>query len=104
MAILRTNKIYLPHGKDNAVIDYREEGDSFHTITAQHIDPILEEAYLHRQYAGDGFSKGRNMQKVATIPQIEFLLHPELAYDEKALIKFLKGEGRKYCTVTKGIG
>lgn len=80
------------------------EADKFRILHGQQIDGILEECHAYRKLDGNGFTDGRNMRKIASIPAIEFTKHPEWAHDTKAMIKWLKSEeGRMYLTVRGGV-
>ncbi len=54
------------------------------------IEPLLKENKKLREKGGKGMSKGKTMRRIGSIPLLEFIRHPELIYDNKALKKFLK--------------
>ena len=66
------------------------------------IEPLLKANKRMRQESGKGFSKGKTMRRLASIPLIEFIRHPELVYDDKALKKFIK-EHPEYRTSEGGV-
>ena len=104
MPIFTSNRIKLPDGEDHDLIDIELDKDKMRMKHVQDVGGIIQQAELLRNYSDNGFTSDRNMRHIATIPAGEFVNHPEWAYDEKALIKWLKSEeGRPYRTVTKGI-
>lgn len=78
------------------------QGDNFVFVHGQNTLPVQQQAYADRMSDNNGFTDNRSMRKIASIPEIEFIRHPEWIHDQKAMLKWLKGEGRKYACVTKG--
>jgi hypothetical protein len=78
-------------------------GNDFIFTHAQDTAPTQELADYERNWSDNGWTKDRTMRKIASIPEIELVKHPEFMHDRKALTTWLKGEGRKYMTVTKGV-
>jgi hypothetical protein len=78
-------------------------GDNFIFNHMQDTAPTQEQVYLDRTYSDNGWTQDRTMRKIASIPEVEFLKHPEFLHDQKAITTWLKGEGKKYMTVTKGV-
>lgn len=95
----------IPEDSSSAIVESEAVGsDKFKLIHAQPIGDIMKHAYEYRKLDGNGFTDGKNMRKIASIPAIEFVKHPEWAHDTKAMKKWLKSEeGRQYLTVTKGV-
>lgn len=85
------------------------EGEKFKFLHTQNIDPILKEAQRLRQAENNGFSDDRNYRRVALIPELVWLAHPELLdehgrINRNELKKFLNSpEGEGYKTVNRGI-
>jgi hypothetical protein len=77
-------------------------GDKFIFNHMQDTAPTMEQAQYERDLSNNGWTEDRSMRKIASIPEIELVKHPEFLHDQKALLTWLKGEGRKYATVTKG--
>jgi hypothetical protein len=77
-------------------------GDNFVFTHTQDTAPTMEQAQQERDWSNNGWTKDKTMRKIASIPEIELVRHPEFMHDQKALLTWLKGEGRKYTTVTKG--
>lgn len=96
--IIKTNK----NIEGLAKIEY--EKDNFIFTHAQNITPSLEQAHLLREFGNNGWSTDKNYRRIATIPSIEFVRHPEWAQDTEQIIKWLKSEdGKPYRTVKGGI-
>ena len=92
----------LPEGY--GILDARYDGDNLLLKHAEHIDPILKEAAMLRDFSDNGFTKDRNFRQIGTVPGIEFVRHPEWNHDPGLIRKWLMTEeGRPYRTVTKGI-
>ena len=82
----------------------RYEGDKFRLLHAQKVDDILMNAYQAREHSDNGWTEDRSMRKIGEIPMLEFVKHPEFAYDQNAIAKWLKSPaGEPYRTVKKGI-
>lgn len=78
-------------------------GDNFVFNHMQDTAPTQLSCYQDRLHTDNGWTEDRSMRKIASIPEIELVKHPEFLHDQKALLTWLKGEGKKYTTVTKGI-
>lgn len=101
--LIRSNRIATDE-TGAALINSKVEGDKFVFTHAQNIDPILKEAGYYREHSDNGFSKSREFQKIATIPMLEYLRHPEFYDNDNAIIKWLKtDEGGMYRTTKGGI-
>ena len=81
------------------------EGNKLKATHIQNLTPVMEEAYAERQAGiGEGSKLiGDGMERVACIPDIVFVEHPEFWRDMKALKKWLKNEGAVYRTSTRQI-
>lgn len=81
------------------------EGDKFKLLHVQNIEPILKSAHLQRQSDNNGWTDGKRFRKIATIPSLEIVKHPELmSGDAKVMRKYLMSdEGSKFRTVRGGI-
>ncbi len=66
------------------------------------IEPLLKENQRLKKEGGKGMSKGKTMRRIGSIPLLEFIRYPELAYDNNALKRFLK-EHPEYRTSEGGI-
>lgn len=92
-------------------IDYKD--DKFIYTHCQDVDGVRREVYNERNgNDSNGYTDGRTMRKVGSIPFIEFLTNPVLneamkSGDQELLSKavdmYLRTEGKQYCTVTKGL-
>lgn len=79
-------------------------GDVTKFLHVQDVTPILEQAYKERMAVGNAHNYGREWEKVASIPGIVLVEHPEFYEDQKALYKWLKSdEGRGYRTSTRNL-
>ena len=68
----------------------------------ERVDGIMEHAESMRNFSNNGWTKEKNMRKVASVPSVLFLKHPEIFQDKsgKLLRKFLQTEeGRPYACV-----
>lgn len=98
---------------DHGLIGIERDGNNSIFHHAQDIDPVLEQ--VNKEKMGNdsnGFTDGRTMRKIGSIPHIEFLRNPILREavstgDPEAIAKaceaYLKFEGKQYATVTGGI-
>lgn len=65
------------------------------------VGELLEHNARRRAEAGNGFSQGRTMRHIATVPLEFFNEHPEALFDDGALRRLLKSDPR-YLTVRPG--
>jgi hypothetical protein len=85
--------------KDKAILyDTHFEGDKQIFSHVQDISQVATSAQEIRHFSDNGFTKSRDFQHIARIPELEALKHPEIFQDEHAMKMYLQGEGRKYCT------
>jgi hypothetical protein len=93
----------MPLLRDSTILQSAEFiGDKFVFTHGQDTNPTMGAAQYERDWSDNGWTEDRSMRKIASIPEIELVKHPEFLHDQKALLTWLKGEGRKYATVTKG--
>jgi|WetSurMetagenome_2_1015567.scaffolds.fasta_scaffold256798_2 hypothetical protein len=76
----------------------RNEDDKIVFTHIQNVDEVAESALEIRTHSDNGFTKNREMQHIARIPELEAAKHPEIFQDEHAMKMYLQGEGRRYCT------
>lgn len=101
--LIRSNRIVTDE-TDSALINSRVDGEKILFTHVQNVEPMLRDAHYLREHSNNGFSKSREYQKIASIPMLEFLKHPEFRENDKAIIKWLKtDEGRMYRTTRGGI-
>lgn len=73
-------------------------GDKFKFTHVQNVEKVMAQAHQDRKDERQGWSKDRTMRRVASIPVIEWLRHPEwqqeiVAYgDSPSMRKWLCGE------------
>lgn len=89
------------------LIKVRNEGDNRIFTHVQEVDHIARECHLE-SLESDTHNlsfKGRKgtFEKIASIPEIEFLAHKEFLTDPKSMVKWLKGDGKKYRTSRRRI-
>jgi len=86
-------------------IGFEQYGSEFKITHVQPIADIVNEVQAFKSLdTRNGFSFDKSVRRIASIPAIEFVKHPEWAHDQKALRKWLKSEeGRMYLTVEKGV-
>jgi hypothetical protein len=70
-------------------------------VQGQDLIPWKEEIELQKANQTDGFSEERTMRKIASIPEIEFLKHPEWMHDGDLILKWLKSDEGRNCVVNK---
>jgi len=76
--------------------------DKIKLVHVQKIEPYLKQCYLEREYRE--VNKKSDFRKIASIPDLEFIRHPEFMYDSKALIKWLKSdEGKQFKTTRENL-
>lgn len=90
-----------------------EQGGKIVLTHTENIEPVLEANYASRKDLNNGWSKNRNMRRIASIPFTVWLQwtkqYPELIMGdkelkEKTLRKILKEEEMKqFWTVEKGV-
>ncbi len=97
--------IKAPEDSQTGLYRIDSDKDSLEFNHIQNITPVLERAKDVRKESDNGWTEGRGFRHIASIPTCEFVTHPELVYDKKALIKWLKTEyGSMFKTVNGGIG
>lgn len=100
--IIRTHKRYT-HGLNDVAF----KGDKVKFLQIENVTPIMKEAYQARMQGDNEHSFGKSFEKIATVPSIVFVEHPEFLQDNKALIKWLKNSnpegGKCYRTSTRAI-
>lgn len=75
----------------------------FGGVIVQNNIPVLEENYIERMNANNGFSKKRLFRKIASVPYVAVLKATQEGYDlddTKDLYRYL-GENPDYMTVDK---
>ena len=95
MPIIKSNKIVS--GLQG--VSYQDDKVILHH--ASNISGALAMAQGERDSLSDGWTKDRNMRKIATVPESEFILNPHLLKDNSTKVwrKFLQNEGRDYAVV-----
>ena len=78
----------------------QEKGDLVVLTKTVDLEPNLVANHQARQAPGNGFSKGRTLRHVASIPLEIYVRHPELS-DPAELKKFIKRHP-ELCTVNAG--
>ena len=89
-------KILAPNGEP-VYMDHEtmvhEAGDKTIITNFEDIEPIFEQTYEAKKLNNNGFSKGRSMRYLGSIPLSTLVKHPEL-YDDNELKKFLRKRPR----------
>lgn len=95
MPIIKSNKL-IPGLQG---ITYEDDKVVLHH--ASNISGALTMAMQERNGLSDGWTKDRDMRKIATVPESEFILNPHLLKDNSTKVwrKFLQNEGRDYAIV-----
>jgi len=97
--------IKAPKGSPTGLYDIKSNGEKLEFSHIEEITPVLERVADVRKNSDNGWTEGKGFRHIASIPACEFVRHPELAYDHKALIKWLKTEyGSLFRTVNGGLG
>jgi hypothetical protein len=80
-----------------SLLSAKVEDDNFHFVHTQNVEPILESCHEQRKENDPRQFNLNEWEKIATIPEIEYLKHPEWNHDPEALTKWLKSdEGKQY--------
>jgi len=77
------------------------KGEKFKFHHAENVTPMMIDAQMEREFGNKGWTKDRNMRKIATVPALALYDNPDLVKDgsNKAWKKYLSGEGRCFATV-----
>jgi hypothetical protein len=108
MALIHAKRGAGPDG-GHGLVGVNYKGDKVSFLHAQDVGPIAEMCKEARKDPAKGFTKGRTMQRIASIPELVFFAHPELvgehgALNLKELRKFLKTpEGSMYVATSGNI-
>jgi len=90
----------------NGIIDTQYSDDKVAFTHVENVTPYMASAYKQRMSGKEGWTKSREMQKVASLPPLVAVKLERLGIlgDETALKVWLKSEeGSKYRTTTGGI-
>jgi hypothetical protein len=83
---------------DRGTIDASFEGDNLVVKHVQDLDMMLRDLKLRKQNQNEGgFSKGRTMRYIGTIPESASAINPELMKNSEAALEFLQNEGSEFC-------
>jgi len=83
--------------KSHGLLDVGYEKDKFIFRHVQNVDVIKRRVQRIKHGNEKGWSTGKEFKMIASVPELEFLKHPEWATDEKALYRWLNSdEGRDY--------
>jgi hypothetical protein len=70
-----------------------EDGDSLLITNVEDIEPVMAEVNEARKLDNNGFSKGRTMRYLGSVPLSTLIKRPELA-DDNELRKYLRRRSR----------
>jgi hypothetical protein len=97
--------IKAPKNSQTGLYDIKANGENLEFNHIQEITPVLERAADIRKDSNNGWTEKKGFRHIACVPTCEFVKHPELAYDQKALTRWLKTEyGSMFRTVDGGLG
>ena len=86
------------------ILNAYTEGDKFVINHAQNIDPILQDCHKQRLHSDPHDFNFGEFEKIATIPEAEFLKHPEWKTCPNELEKWLRSDrGQQYRTSRRRI-